>query len=93
MRYKLFFALFFGMSGLVFGQGHNPVFPGWYADPEGTVFDNTFWIYPTYSAPYDKQVFFDAFSSKDLVEWKKHEHILDTSSVKWARRAIDCEKR
>jgi len=66
----------------------NPVFPGWYADPEGTVFDSTYWIYPTYSAPYDQQVFMDAFSSPDLVHWKKHEHILDTGSVKWARRAL-----
>lgn len=27
----------------------NPVFPGWYADPEGIVFDDTYWIYPTVS--------------------------------------------
>ena len=26
----------------------NPVFPGWYADPEGVVFGDTYWIYPTY---------------------------------------------
>ena len=38
----------------------NPVFPGWYADPEGIIFNNQYWIYPTYSAKYDKQVFFDA---------------------------------
>ncbi|MEY2836113.1 MAG: hypothetical protein RLZZ557_1775, partial [Bacteroidota bacterium] len=38
----------------------NPLFPGWYADPEAVIFDNTYWIYPTYSAPYDKQVFMDA---------------------------------
>ena len=30
----------------------NPVFPGWYADPEGIVFDNEFWIYPTLSSLY-----------------------------------------
>ncbi|KAA6431515.1 family 43 glycosylhydrolase [Dyadobacter flavalbus] len=66
----------------------NPVFPGWYADPEGIIFNKTFWIYPTYSAPYEKQVFFDAFSSKDLVTWKKHEAILDTSSIKWAKKAM-----
>ena len=66
----------------------NPVFPGWYADPEGIIFGKNYWIYPTYSAPYDKQVFFDAFSSPDLVNWKKHERILDTASVKWAKRAI-----
>ncbi|MGN6495154.1 MAG: glycoside hydrolase family 43 protein [Agriterribacter sp.] len=66
----------------------NPVFPGWYADPEGIIFDKTYWIYPTYSAPYDKQVFLDAFSSPDLVTWTKHERILDTASVKWAKRAM-----
>ena len=27
----------------------NPVFPGWYADPEGTIFGNTYWIFPTFS--------------------------------------------
>jgi hypothetical protein len=66
----------------------NPVFPGWYADPEGIIFQNKYWIYPTYSAPFDKQVFFDAFSSPDLVHWTKHERILDTARVKWARRAM-----
>jgi beta-xylosidase len=66
----------------------NPVFPGWYADPEGIIFDKQYWIYPTYSAPYDKQVFFDAFSSSDLVTWKKHPKIIDTTEIKWARRAL-----
>jgi len=66
----------------------NPVFPGWYADPEGIIFDNKYWIYPTYSAPYNKQVFLDAFSSPDLIQWTKHSHILDTASIKWARRAM-----
>lgn len=27
----------------------NPVIKGWYADPEGAVFDNRYWIYPTLS--------------------------------------------
>ena len=66
----------------------NPVFPGWYADPEGTIFKHRLWIYPTYSDKYEKQVFFDAFSSTDGVEWTKHPHILDTASVKWARKAM-----
>jgi beta-xylosidase len=66
----------------------NPVFPGWYADPEGIIFNKTFWIYPTFSAPYEKQVHFDAFSSKDLVTWQKHENILDTSAIKWAKKAM-----
>jgi len=66
----------------------NPIFPGWYADPEARIFNNTYWIYPTYSAPYDKQVFFDAFSSTDLVHWTKHHDITDTSKIKWAHRAM-----
>ena len=66
----------------------NPLFPGWYADPEAIIFGKQYWIYPTYSAPYEKQVFFDAFSSKDLKTWTKHSRIMDTSAIKWARRAV-----
>ncbi|WP_088323404.1 glycoside hydrolase family 43 protein [Polaribacter tangerinus] len=66
----------------------NPIFEGWYADPEGAVFNDEYWIYPTYSAKYEKQVFLDAFSSKDLITWKKHKKVLDTSIIKWANRAI-----
>ena len=67
---------------------NNPVFPGWYADPEGIIMDDEYWIFPTYSAPYDKQVHFDAFSSPDLVNWTKHERIIDTTVIKWAHRAV-----
>jgi len=66
----------------------NPIFPGWYADPEGAVFGKTFWVYPTYSARYEEQTFLDAFSSPDLVNWTKHSRILDTNAVTWARRAM-----
>src|SRR5204863_177878 len=41
-----------------------------------------------YSAPYNQQTFMDAFSSKDLVEWKKHPRILDVADVTWAKRAL-----
>ena len=66
----------------------NPIIEGWYADPEGMVFGDRYWIYPTYSAVYEEQVFFDAFSSPDLVHWTKHPRILDTTAVKWAWRAM-----
>lgn len=66
----------------------NPIFPGWYADPEAIIIQKQYWIYPTYSAPFNEQVFMDAFSSTDLITWKKHERIIDTASVKWARRAM-----
>ncbi|MBS7458672.1 glycoside hydrolase family 43 protein [Coralloluteibacterium stylophorae] len=66
----------------------NPVFPGCYADPEGIVIGDRYWIYPTWSAPYDEQTFFDAFSSPDLVAWTRHPRILDREAVSWARRAM-----
>ncbi|MDR1273334.1 MAG: glycoside hydrolase family 43 protein [Odoribacteraceae bacterium] len=66
----------------------NPVLEGWYADPEGIIYGDTYWIYPTYSDVYEKQVFFDCFSSQDLITWTKHAAIIDTSEVKWAKRAM-----
>ena len=66
----------------------NPVFKGWYADPEGIIYDDTYWIFPTWSDLYEKQTFFDCFSSKDLVNWTKHPSVLDTAAVKWANRAM-----
>ena len=66
----------------------NPLFEGWYADPEALIFNNRYWIFPTFSAPYNQQIFFDAFSSTDLVNWTKHPRILDNSAIKWANRAM-----
>lgn len=91
----------------------NPLFEGWYADPEGIIFGNQYWIYPTYSddfgkddrsevisqeqinlqkntinPQYLKQTFINAFSSEDLVSWKKHPHIIDIKDVKWAAYSI-----
>jgi hypothetical protein len=61
----------------------NPLFDGWYADPEGTIIGDEYWIFPTYSAPYDRQLHFDAFSSKDLVTWTKHERIISNREISW----------
>ncbi|TAE34022.1 MAG: arabinan endo-1,5-alpha-L-arabinosidase [Cytophagales bacterium] len=66
----------------------NPIFPGWYADPEVAVFNKEYWIYPTYSDLFEKQTFLDAFSSPDLKTWTKHIRIIDTTSVKWAKKAM-----
>ncbi len=66
----------------------NPVFDGWYADPEGAVLDGRYWIFPTTSAPYDEQRAFDAFSSPDLVRWTKHERVLSVDEIAWAQRAM-----
>ena len=91
---KLFLAIiFFGLTMVAWSQNAtikpgNPIFPGWYADPEGAVFDNKYWIFATYSGTYEEQVFFDAFSSTDLVHWNKHANIVDTSAIKWVKRAL-----
>lgn len=88
----------------------NPVFPGWYADPEGIVFGKQYWIYPTLSllygedqekyqkdlerktdainSDYNLQTHFDAFSSEDLVHWKKHPEVLSIENVKWVKYAL-----
>ena len=66
----------------------NPIFPGWNADPEAKIFEGQYWVYPTYSAPYEQQVHMDAWSSKDLVHWVKHPDIIDTAAVKWAKKAM-----
>jgi beta-xylosidase len=91
----------------------NPLFPGWYADPEAIIFGDTYWIFPTWSdddgtskltteftdyqqqirqntvnPQYLKQTFLDAFSSKDLVHWEKHPHVLDVKDISWAGYAV-----
>ena len=117
---KFLIAAFAGLSMVSFAQekqkaetSGNPVFPGWYADPEGIIFGDTYWIYPTFSDEYGepdrsdsftelqvktrantinpqylKQTFFNAFSSKDMVHWEKHPHVLDIKNVSWAAYAI-----
>lgn len=66
----------------------NPVFPGWYADPEGAIFENQYWIFPTYSALYEDQTFFDAYSSPDLINWTKHPRVFDNNSATWVKQAM-----
>ncbi len=62
----------------------NPLFPGQYADPEIHVFRDRYWIYPTFSAPYEEQTRFEAWSSADLVEWRHEGKILDFADVAWS---------
>jgi len=80
--------LLLAMALLVPARAANPLFEGWYADPEGIIIGDEYWIFPTYSAPYDQQLHFDAFSSKDLVTWTKHERIIDNHAISWLRRAL-----
>ncbi len=66
----------------------NPIVPGRYADPEARIVGGEYWIYPTVSAPYEEQTFFDAFRSKDLVQWTKVPRILTADDVGWAHKAM-----
>ena len=66
----------------------NPIFPGRYADPEAVIWDDEYWIFPTASLPFEEQTYLDAFSSKDLVNWTKHERIIDNNEVKWLWQAM-----
>ena len=70
------------------GHAGNPVFPGWYADPEAAIFDHQYWIYPTTSLKYAQQTGFDAFSSPDLVHWTKHSSVLAMKDIPWAKKAL-----
>ncbi len=63
---------------------HNPVISGWYADPEIHFFQGRYYLYPTYSAPYEKQTFYEAFVSDDLVEWRSCGVVLDFADVPWS---------
>ena len=43
-----------GEATATVARAGNPVFPGWYADPEGVVIGGKVWVFPTYSDRYDK---------------------------------------
>jgi beta-xylosidase len=93
LNIKLTTAILALSAGITFAQqapktSGNPIAQGWYADPEAQIFGKEYWVYPTYSDKYEKQVFMDAFSSKDLVTWTKHERIIDTAAIKWAKKAM-----
>jgi len=66
----------------------NPIVSEWYADPEVRIFGGRAWMYPTRSLDFHEQLNLDAFSSPDLVNWTKHEAILDASSVGWLRKCL-----
>jgi len=62
----------------------NPVFPGWYADPELHLFRGRYYIYPTTSAAYEEQTYFEVFSSSDLTNRTAHGRVLDFADVPWS---------
>lgn len=62
----------------------NPLFPGWYADPEIHLFEGRYTIYPTTSRPFEEQTTFECWSSHDLTNWKNEGVILDFQDVRWS---------
>ncbi len=66
----------------------NPIFDGWYADPQIRRYGDEYWVFPTTSAPFKKQTAFNAFSSKDMKTLTKHPRILTTNEVTWAKGAM-----
>lgn len=66
----------------------NPLFPGWYADPQIRRYGDTYWVFPTYSQAFKEQLFLDLFSSKDLKTWTKHPRALDAKDVPWVKGAL-----
>ncbi len=62
----------------------NPLFPGWYADPEIHFFGGRYYVYPTGSADFASQASFECWSSSDLTDWKNEGVILDFKDVPWS---------
>lgn len=73
-----------GFSGI----NHNPVIPGYYADPDILYCeqDGKYYLYPT-SDGFENWMgtYFETFSSENLVDWKNEGVILDLKkNVSWA---------
>ena len=71
-------------------ENHNPVLEGYFADPDVLYSEKTkkYYIYPT-SDGFNgwSGIYFKAFSSADLVNWKDEGVILDLNKdVSWAKR-------
>jgi len=62
----------------------NPLFVGWYADPEIHLFADRYYIYPTFSDDFDRQTFFEVWSSADLTNWRNEGRVLDFADVSWS---------
>lgn len=66
----------------------NPIVDGWYADPDGIKFGDTYWMYATVSTAFGNQTGFDAFSSKDLAEWTVHKDVFSVNDATWATGSL-----
>lgn len=52
LYFLLFLCLFVTYAFSQSTTSCNPIVKGWYADPEGIIFGDEYWIYPTYSDDY-----------------------------------------
>ncbi len=67
----------------------NPIVNGYYADPEARFYNGRYYIYVTQSfTKYTDQMNINCFSSADLVNWEKHENIIDMSDYPYIHRAV-----
>ncbi|MBN2685672.1 MAG: family 43 glycosylhydrolase [Pontiellaceae bacterium] len=79
------------------GVAPAPVMETYTADPSIRVFGDTYYIYPTTDQPNWKTTEFNVWSSKNLVDWKRENTIIDLSkTISWANIrawAPDCIER
>ncbi|KAG6363421.1 hypothetical protein INS49_008520 [Diaporthe citri] len=73
---------------LTTAEAGNPLFDGWFADPEIRVYGDVFWIFATTSVLFKNQEHFDAWSSTDLVQWTKHPNILTDGTIPWIKHTM-----
>jgi len=71
----------FCVEGQVVSTGGNPLFPG--ADPDITISNGKYWIYPTNKTGFDTPNEFYAYSSPDLRTWTKEGPILSLDQIQW----------
>lgn len=76
----LFPAFLLAIAAADVAFGSPPVLPG--ADPHATLIDGAVWVFPTWSDEPRGQRFF-AFSSTNLLDWKRHGPLLDLAQVPW----------
>jgi beta-xylosidase len=68
---------------------HNPIVPGWYADPEARCYNGRYYVYVTQSfTAFEDQRNLDMFSSDDLVHWQKHKDIVEMEGFPHVKRAV-----
>lgn len=69
------------LLALALPSAANPVLDG--ADPHVAFFKDRFWLYPT--EPRAERPIFAAYSSSDLLDWKREKTILDLTDIPWIK--------